>query len=139
MAQGETIPLAFRIAPGLKLFRLSARMAAPRRDGRPVGCGVAIPVGVAYAQLAGFKPVVGLYASILPLGAYALFGTSPQLIVGPDAATCAMTEAPVLANRVTVLEQCPALGCGELRDEHRERREAQHHQQNQEHPDQQLQ
>ncbi len=99
---------------------------------------VAIPVGVAYAQLAGFKPVVGLYASILPLGAYALFGISPQLIVGPDAATCAMTEAPVLANQVTVPEQCP-LGCGELRDEHRERREAQHHQQNQEHPDQQLQ
>jgi MFS superfamily sulfate permease-like transporter len=52
---------------------------------------VALPVGVAYAQLAGFNPVVGLYVSILPLVAYALFGTSRQLVVGPDAATCDMT------------------------------------------------
>jgi MFS superfamily sulfate permease-like transporter len=36
---------------------------------------VALPVGVAYAQLAGFEPVAGLYASILPLLAYALFDT----------------------------------------------------------------
>jgi high affinity sulfate transporter 1 len=56
---------------------------------------VALPVGVAYAQLAGFNPVVGLYASILPLVAYALFGTSRQLIVGPDAATCALIAAAV--------------------------------------------
>ena len=57
---------------------------------------VALPVGVAYAQLAGFNPVVGLYVSILPLLAYALFGTSRQLIVGPDAATCALVAAAVL-------------------------------------------
>jgi len=56
---------------------------------------VALPVGVAYAQLAGFSPVVGLYASILPLVVYALFGTSRQLIVGPDAATCALVAATV--------------------------------------------
>ena len=56
---------------------------------------VALPVGVAYAELAGFKPEVGLYASILPLLAYALFGTSRQLIVGPDAATCALVAAAV--------------------------------------------
>jgi high affinity sulfate transporter 1 len=36
-----------------------------------------------------------LYASILPLVAYALFGTSRQLIVGPDAATCALVAAAV--------------------------------------------
>ena len=56
---------------------------------------VALPVGVAYAQLAGFSPEVGLYSSILPLVAYALFGTSRQLIVGPDAATCAIIAAAV--------------------------------------------
>jgi high affinity sulfate transporter 1 len=56
---------------------------------------VALPVGVAYAELAGFSPVVGLYSSILPLVAYALFGTSRQLIVGPDAATCALVAAAV--------------------------------------------
>jgi high affinity sulfate transporter 1 len=54
---------------------------------------VAVPVAVAYAQLAGFRPVVGLYASILPMVAYALLGTSRQLMVGPDAATCALVAA----------------------------------------------
>ena len=51
-----------------------------------------------YAQLAGFHPAVGLYSSILPLLAYFLFGTSRQLILGPDAATCALialTVAPM--------------------------------------------
>jgi len=56
---------------------------------------VAWPVGVAYAQLAGFNPAVGLYSSILPLFAYAIFGTSRQLIIGPDAATCALVTAAV--------------------------------------------
>src|SRR5262245_7930352 len=51
---------------------------------------VAVPVSVAYAELAGFEPVVGLYGAILPLVAYALFGSSRQMIVGPDSATCAM-------------------------------------------------
>jgi high affinity sulfate transporter 1 len=57
---------------------------------------VAVPVGVAYAQLAGFRPEVGLYSSILPLLAYALFGTSRQLIVGPDATTCALVAAALV-------------------------------------------
>lgn len=56
---------------------------------------VALPVGVAYAQLAGFAPEIGLYSSILPLLAYFLFGTSRQLIVGPDAATCALIAATI--------------------------------------------
>jgi MFS superfamily sulfate permease-like transporter len=56
---------------------------------------VAIPVAVAYAQLAGFNPVYGLYSSILPLVAYAVFGTSRQLIVNPDAATSALVAAAI--------------------------------------------
>ena len=86
-----------RFAPGLaKLLRY--RRADLPHDliaGLSVAA-VALPVGVAYAQLAGFSPVVGLYASILPLVAYALFGTSRQLIVGPDAATCALIAAAVV-------------------------------------------
>ncbi|MDR2463474.1 MAG: SulP family inorganic anion transporter [Verrucomicrobiales bacterium] len=61
---------------------------------------VALPVSIAYAQLAGFSPVVGLYSTIFPMMAYALFGSSRQLIMGPDAATCAMiaaTLAPLAA------------------------------------------
>src|SRR3546814_5195262 len=42
-----------------------------------------IPQSLAYALLAGLPPVVGLYASILPLVAYAIFGTSRTLAVGP--------------------------------------------------------
>ena len=57
---------------------------------------VAVPTAIAYAQLIGFDPIVGLYAAILPLVAYALFGTSRQLIVNPDAATCAVFAASVL-------------------------------------------
>jgi high affinity sulfate transporter 1 len=85
-----------RFAPGL-----AALLGYDRADlGRDVVAGVsvaavALPVGVAYAQLAGFPPVSGLYASIFPLVAYALFGTSRQLIVGPDAATCALVAASV--------------------------------------------
>src|SRR6478752_9525776 len=57
---------------------------------------VALPTAIAYAQLIGFEPIVGLYAAILPLVVYALFGTSRQLIVNPDAATCAIFAATVL-------------------------------------------
>jgi high affinity sulfate transporter 1 len=56
---------------------------------------VALPVSIAYAQLAGFDPVVGLYSSILPPAAYAIFGTSRQLMVNPDAAVCAMIAAAI--------------------------------------------
>jgi high affinity sulfate transporter 1 len=57
---------------------------------------VAIPTAIAYAQLIGFEPIVGLYAAILPLVVYALFGTSRQLMVNPDAATCAVFAAAVV-------------------------------------------
>ncbi|HET6552775.1 MAG TPA: SulP family inorganic anion transporter [Dyella sp.] len=57
---------------------------------------VALPVSIAYAQLAGFSPIVGLYSTVLPMIAYALFGSSRQLIVGPDAATCAMLGATLM-------------------------------------------
>jgi SulP family sulfate permease len=52
-----------------------------------------IPQSLAYAMLAGLPPYVGLYASILPLVAYALFGTSRTLAVGPVAVVSLMTAA----------------------------------------------
>ncbi len=52
-----------------------------------------IPQSLAYALLAGLPPVVGLYASILPLFAYALFGTSRTLAVGPVAVVSLMTAS----------------------------------------------
>lgn len=54
---------------------------------------VAVPMAVANAQLAGLAPATGLYASMLPLVAYALFGTSRHLMVGPSAAAAAIVAA----------------------------------------------
>jgi len=50
-----------------------------------------IPQSLAYAMLAGLPPEIGLYASILPLIAYAIFGTSRTLAVGPVAVVSLMT------------------------------------------------
>ena len=86
-----------RIAPGL-IKLLSYSLAEDFRHDLLAGvsvAAVALPVAIAYAQLAGFNPVVGLYSSILPLVAYAIFGTSRQLVVNPDAAVCAMIAAAV--------------------------------------------
>ena len=86
-----------RIAPGLPALARYQLTVDFRHDliaGLSVAA-VALPVAVAYAQLAGFSPVVGLYSSILPLVAYAIFGTSRQLMVNPDAATCAMIAAAI--------------------------------------------
>jgi SulP family sulfate permease len=54
-----------------------------------------IPQSLAYAMLAGLPPEVGLYTSILPLVAYALFGTSRTLAVGPVAVVSLMTASAV--------------------------------------------
>jgi high affinity sulfate transporter 1 len=93
----NNVGLLARIAPGLPAL-LHYNFRADFRHDLVAGlsvASVALPVAVAYAQLAGFNPVVGLYSSILPLMVYALFGTSRQLMVNPDAATCAMIAASV--------------------------------------------
>ncbi len=56
---------------------------------------IALPIGIAYASLAGMPPEAGLYSTILPMALYALFGSSRQLIIGPDSATCVMVAAAV--------------------------------------------
>ncbi|WP_428818374.1 SulP family inorganic anion transporter [Microbulbifer sp. MCCC 1A16149] len=50
-----------------------------------------VPQGLAYALLAGLPPHVGLYASLLPLIAYATFGSSSAMSVGPAAVLSLMT------------------------------------------------
>ena len=52
-----------------------------------------IPQSLAYALLAGVPAQMGLYASILPLIGYALFGSSRTLAVGPVAVVSLMTAA----------------------------------------------
>jgi SulP family sulfate permease len=54
-----------------------------------------IPQSLAYALLAGLPPEAGLYASILPIILYAIFGTSRALAVGPVAVVSLMTAAAI--------------------------------------------
>src|SRR5512144_1720251 len=89
-------PRLGRFAPGL-----AALLGYDRRDLRhDIVAGlsvaaVALPVGIAYAEIAHVPAVVGICAAIFPLFAYALFGSSRQLITGPDAATCMMAAAGI--------------------------------------------
>jgi SulP family sulfate permease len=60
------------------------------------GATILVPQSMAYASIAGLPPVVGLYASVVPVLAYALFGRSRQLSVGP-LATISIIGAVALA------------------------------------------
>src|SRR5262245_14487402 len=55
-----------------------------------------VPVGIAYAQASGLPGIYGLYATIIPLLAYALFGPSRILVLGPDSALAAVILGVVL-------------------------------------------
>ncbi len=63
-----------------------------------------IPAGMGYAEAAGLPPETGLYATIVPLVAYAIFGPSRILVLGPDSSL-----APIIAASILPL----ALGNGE--------------------------
>src|SRR5215469_11704945 len=55
-----------------------------------------VPVGIAYAQASGVPGINGLYATIVPLLAYAIFGPSRILVLGPDSALAPLILAVVL-------------------------------------------
>ncbi len=55
-----------------------------------------VPQGMAYAELAGLPPITGLYTSILCLVAYAIFGPSRVLVLGPDSSLGPMIAAVVV-------------------------------------------
>ena len=57
---------------------------------------LAIPSGMAYAQLAGLTPVIGLYALLLPVVGYALLGSSRQVAVGPEGTLAALVAAALV-------------------------------------------
>ncbi|BAZ41498.1 sulfate transporter [Calothrix sp. NIES-4101] len=54
-----------------------------------------IPQCMAYGELAGVQPVVGLWAILPPMIIYTLLGSSPQLSVGPESTTAVMTAAAI--------------------------------------------
>ena len=58
--------------------------------------GLLAPAGIAYAAAAGLPPVTGLYATIVPLIAYALFGPSRIMVLGPDSSLTPLLVAAIL-------------------------------------------
>lgn len=96
-----SVPVVSSRLPGVQLLRTydTKNLSSDVIAGVSVAA-VAIPIGIAYSQLAGAPPVVGIYSCLLAPVAYALFGSSRQLIVNPDAAACAIvaaTTAPLAA------------------------------------------
>ncbi len=65
---------------------------------------VIVPQGLAYGELAGLAPVVGLYAALLPLLLYPLFASSRRLMVGPESGLAILTAsalAPLAAGQTS--------------------------------------
>ena len=81
---------------------------------------ILVPVGMGYAEAAGLPAIYGLYATIVPLMAYAIFGPSRILVLGPDsslAAIIAATIVPLAAgdpDRLVALAGALALMTGAL-------------------------
>ena len=57
---------------------------------------ILVPVGMGYAEAAGLPAIYGLYATIVPLIAYAIFGPSRILVLGPDSSLAAMIAAVIV-------------------------------------------
>ena len=57
---------------------------------------ILVPVGMGYAEAAGLPAIYGLYATIVPLIAYAIFGPSRILVLGPDSSLAAIIAAVIL-------------------------------------------
>ncbi|MGN7738511.1 SulP family inorganic anion transporter [Pseudomonas sp. 22526] len=86
-----------RWLPGLRMLR-EYRIAWLRYDlvAGLVLTTMLVPVGIAYAAASGLPGIYGLYATIVPLLAYALFGPSRILVLGPDSSLAAVILAVVL-------------------------------------------
>jgi len=85
-----------RFIPGLALFK-SFTPALLRTEFvvAVTVLAVLVPSAMAYGDLAGVTPVAGLYVSLGAMVMYALFGTSKQVITGPEATSAIMTAAAV--------------------------------------------
>lgn len=85
-----------RWMPGLAALRAYQPSFLPHDLAAGLTLGaVLVPVGLAYGEMAGM-PLAGLYGSMLPLLAYALFGSSRQLVVGPDTAMSAIVAVTLV-------------------------------------------
>lgn len=94
----QNAPRWLRWLPGLALLQSYQAAWLPK----DIAAGLVlttmlVPVGIAYAEASGVPGVYGLYATIIPLLAYALCGPSRILVLGPDSALAAPILAVVLS------------------------------------------
>jgi sulfate permease, SulP family len=83
------------LAPGIGLLKEYRLSWLPSDLAAGVALGaVMVPVGLAFGQLAGL-PMAGLYTAIFPLLAYAVFGSSRQLVLSPDASMSTLVALSV--------------------------------------------
>ena len=83
--------------PGLGVLRTYERAWLPQDAvAGLVLSALLVPQGMAYAELAGVPAIYGLYTTVVCLVAYAAFGPSPFLVLGPDSALGAMIAAVIL-------------------------------------------
>ena len=68
-----------------------------------------VPAGMGYAEASGLPPIHGLYATIVPLAAYALFGPSRILVLGPDSSLAPLIAATIVPLAAGDPEQAVAL------------------------------
>lgn len=84
-------------APGIRVARTYDRSLMGKDVlAGVVLCALLVPQGMAYAELAGLPAITGLYTTIICLFAYAIFGPSPFLVLGPDSSLGPMIAATVL-------------------------------------------
>jgi high affinity sulfate transporter 1 len=87
----------YRWLPGLYTLRHYQRQwLLPDVSAGLVLTAILVPVGMAYSEAGGLPAIYGLYATIIPLLAYALFGPSRILVLGPDSSLAPMIAAVIL-------------------------------------------
>jgi SulP family sulfate permease len=85
-----------RFIPGLALFKgLNPALLRSESIVAVTVFAVLVPSAMAYGDLAGVTPVAGLYVALGAMVMYALFGTSKQLITGPEATTAILVAAAI--------------------------------------------
>src|SRR6059058_2727310 len=88
---------AATIAPGIKTLTTYQRSWLSKDlSAGFVLTAILVPQGMAYAELAGLPTITGLYTTILCLLAYAVFGPSRVLVLGPDSSLGPMIAATLL-------------------------------------------
>lgn len=118
-----------RWVPGLQMLARYQRAWLPQDiTAGLVLTAMLVPVGIAYAEASGVPGIYGLYATIIPLLAYAIFGPSRILVLGPDSSLVALilavvfplsqgdpAKAVILASAMALVSGAICVGAGLLR------------------------